>query len=429
MILGYNLYAQAPPQGINYQAMVLDEEGAEMVGVDITGQPLINRTIRVKFTIIKNTVTGPVTYREVHTTATDDNGLFNVIIGQGTMEDSPMEFKDIQWGTGNHYLKVEIDATGGTMFKHMSTTQFWSVPYALYAKYSDNSLVPMYADMGSLPTEGLIPGMIAFVRNCIRQGVPCMVIFDGAQWINVDGDSDPTNELGLHVVANDAERDLLYPNPQIGDMVWNSASGNIEVWNGVAWVSFTANTGSGAIVNIYPNTDALPTVNNILGNLAVVTNCDNYGQSCIMVWDGTNWINTVEYIATNGITQIGQIFELGGNLTHPTSINTSAANTLAITGLQQGNLNNNDVVTVNPYTGVLTRTPASDMMQEFQVVYVATGGQTQFPTPIPITDINKVNVYRNGIRIGHQLIDPNTIQLETGIICVNNDQVRIVQFR
>ena len=31
--------------------------------------------------------------------------------------------------------------------------------------------------------------------------------------------------------------------------------------------------------------------------------------------------------------------------------------------------------------------------------------------------------------VGHQLINANTIQLETGIICVNNDQVRIVQFR
>lgn len=429
IILGYGLYAQAPPFGINYQAMVLDEEGAEMVGVDITGQPLINRTIRVRFTIIKNTVTGPVTYREFHTTATDDNGLFNVIIGQGTMEDSPMEFKDIQWGTGNHYLKVEIDATGGTMFKHMSTTQFWSVPYALYAKYADQSLVPMYADMSSLPTGNLAPGMIAFVRNCIRPGVSCMVIWDGAEWINVDGDSDPTNELGLHVVADDAERDLLYPIPQVGDMVWNSSSGDIEVWNGVAWVSFSAGTGSGAIVNIYVNTDALPTVNNIIGTLAVVTNCDNYGQSCIMVWNGSNWVNTVEYIASNGITKIGQIFELGGALTHPTSINTSAVNTLAITGLQPGTLTNNDLVTVNTNTGVLTRTPATDMMQEFQVVYTATGGQTQFPTPIPITDINKVNVYRNGIRIGHQIINSNTIQLETGIICVNNDQVRIVQFR
>lgn len=379
MILGYTLYAQVPPQGINYQAVVLDEEGAEMVGVDITGQPLINRTIRVRFTIIKNSVTGPVTYREYHSTATDDQGLFSVIIGQGTMEDSPMEFKDIQWGTGNHYLKVEIDISGGTVYKHMSTTQFWSVPYALYAKYADQSLVPMYADMTSLPTGNLAPGMIAFVRNCVRQGVPCIVIWDGAEWINVDGDSDPRNELGLDNVANDAERDILYPTPQVGDMVWNGASGNIQVWNGAAWVSFNSTTGT--------------------------------------------------YTASNGLTLNGLNFELGGTLTHPTTINTSATNTLAITGLQPGSLENNDVVTVNTNTGVLTRTPVTDMMQEFQVVYTATGGQTQFPTPLPITDINKVNVYRNGIRIGHQLINANTIQLETGIICVNNDQVRIVQFR
>jgi len=379
LAISYLALAQAPPQGINYQAVAIDEGSTELVGVDLVGQPLLNKVIRVRFTIIKNSVNGPTTYREYHSTTTDDYGLFSVVIGQGNLDDSPMEFSEIQWGTGDHFLRVEIDITGGTIYKHMSTAQFWSVPYALYAKYTDHSLVPMYADMTFLPTGNLAPGMIAFVRNCIRDGIPCMVIWDGAQWLNVDGDSDPTNELGLHAVANEAERDILYPTPQIGDMVWNGATGNIQVWNGAAWVSFNATTGT--------------------------------------------------YTASNGLTLTGQNFELGGTLNHPTTINTSETNTLAITGLQAGNLDTDQLVTVNPTTGVLTRTPVSQLLQEFQVVYIATAGQNQFTTPIPITDINKVNVYRNGIRVGHTFINSNTIQLETGIICVNNDQVRIVQFR
>ena len=379
LAISYLALAQAPPQGINYQAVAIDEGSTELVGVDLVGQPLLNKVIRVRFTIIKNSVNGPTTYREYHSTTTDDYGLFSVVIGQGNLDDSPMEFSEIQWGTGDHFLKVEIDASGGTIYKFMSLAQFWSVPYALFAKYADQSLVPMYADMSSLPSGNLLPGMIAFVRNCVRQGVPCMVIWDGAEWINVDGDSDPRNELGLDNVANDAERDILYPTPQVGDMVWNGASGNIQVWNGAAWVSFNSTTGT--------------------------------------------------YTASNGLTLTGVNFELGGTLTHPTAINTGATNTLAITGLQSGNLDTDELVTINPTTGVLTRTPASQLMQEYQVVYTATAGQNQFPTPIPITNIDKVNVYRNGIRVGHIFINNTTIQLETGIICVNNDQVRIVQFR
>lgn len=375
----FALQAQAPPQGINYQAVALDDAGAELVGVDISGEYLVNRVISVRFTIIKNTPSGPVTYREAHTTTTDDYGLFSLVIGQGVQEDSPMDFQNIQWGTGNHYLKVEIDINGGTFYKHMSTTQFWSVPYALYAKSSGNSLVPMYADQASLPTGNMDIGMLAFVRNCVRNGVPCMVIWDGVQWLYADGDSDPTNELGLHVVANNADRDLLYPNPVAGDMVWNLASNQIQVYNGTIWTSISS--------------------------------------------------STTTYSASNGLTLNGQTFQLGGPLTQPTTIGASAANTLAITGLQQGNMNTDNIVTINPATGVLTQTSPSDLFQEYQTTYTASAGQTQFTTPITITNINKVNVYRNGIRIGHTLINANTIQLEPGIICVNNDQIRIVQFR
>jgi len=423
------LFAQTPPQGINYQAVIADDSGAELVGVDLTGLPLANRVIRIRFTIIKNTPNGPITYREYHSTATDDNGLISVIIGQGIQDDSPMEFSEIQWGTGNHYLKVEIDINGGLTYKHMSTTQFWSVPYALYAKYAEQSITPMYLNQSDLPIGNFAPGMIAFVRNCIRDGVPCMVIWDGTQWINVDGDSDPTNELGLQTVANDAARDLLFPTPQTGDMVWNEATGQIQVYNGTNWVSFVSGNGIGSGATIYQHTGLLPLTGNIVGDIASVVNCDSYGNPCVMVWTGTQWFKTVDYIAYNGLTKTGQIIELGGSLIHATSINTTATNTLAITGLQQGSLETNNLLTINPTTGVLTQTPTSDFTKEYQITYLASAGQTQFITPIPISDINKVNVYRNGIRIGHVLVNLNTIQLESGIVCVNNDQIRIVQFR
>ena len=40
----------------------------------------------------------------------------------------------MNWGSGNHYLRIEMDATGGSNYTLFGTSQLMSVPYALYAK-------------------------------------------------------------------------------------------------------------------------------------------------------------------------------------------------------------------------------------------------------------------------------------------------------
>jgi hypothetical protein len=110
-----------------------------MVGVDLQGMPVREKEIRVRFSILKDTETGLLTYREQHLVTTDAYGLFNTIIGQGIEDASPNTFEQIDWGTGFHFLKVEIDITGGTEYKDMGTQQLWSVPYALYSKYADTA--------------------------------------------------------------------------------------------------------------------------------------------------------------------------------------------------------------------------------------------------------------------------------------------------
>jgi len=52
-------------------------------------------------------------------------------IGGGTTSD---DFSAIDWGADLYFLKVEMDATGGTSFSEMGTTQLLSVPYALFAE-------------------------------------------------------------------------------------------------------------------------------------------------------------------------------------------------------------------------------------------------------------------------------------------------------
>jgi len=135
-----SVFAQlAPPQGINYQAVVYDIGGSSMPGVDAYDLVLANKNISVRFTIIQNNPNGNPVYSEVHTTTTDDYGLFSLVIGQGTPLSTSL-FPAIDWGTGYYYLKVEIDKDGGNEFVTLSNQQFWSVPYALFANSAGSGI-------------------------------------------------------------------------------------------------------------------------------------------------------------------------------------------------------------------------------------------------------------------------------------------------
>lgn len=147
--------------------------------------------------------------------------------------------------------------------------------------------------------------------------------------------------------------------------------------------------------------------------------------------DGKPFLNTNAFVvdANNGLTNNNNIIQLGGALTKPTEIISSPSNTLALTGLENGDMNQDQVVTVNPTTGVLSKTAINLLFQENVELYIATSGQTDFPTPIEITDIKKVNVYRNGVRIDATAAGAQTVKLETGVVCFAGDEIRIVQFK
>jgi hypothetical protein len=140
-----------------------------------------------------------------------------------------------------------------------------------------------------------------------------------------------------------------------------------------------------------------------------------------------NSVTTVN--ASNGLTNTsGNSIILGGTLIQPTVIATSATNSLALTGLQNGDLSKDSVVVSEANTGVLKKvSPSSFSVTEKQVLYVAVNGQVDFATPYSITDVNKITVYRNGVVIGFTQKNASTITLESDVICAANDEVRIVQ--
>jgi hypothetical protein len=151
-------------------------------------------------------------------------------------------------------------------------------------------------------------------------------------------------------------------------------------------------------------------------------------------WSNAKWNkiliadDTVLGTVDNGLTTTNGNVRLGGELKIPTIITATSANTLAIKGLETGDINNDELVVMDKTTATLKKVEASALLQEKQKIVIANDGQTQFTPPLPIANPEKISVYRNGVKIDFTMIDTTTIKLETGVVCYQNDEIRIVQF-
>jgi hypothetical protein len=121
--------------GITYQAVAIDEKGVEIPGVDLDGNILYDNSISVRFSIISEIPEGTIEYQEVHSTNTDYNGLFSLVIGHGevTAASQKSSLSEVNWGANIHYLRVELDINQDGNFKVMGIQQMMAVPYALHA--------------------------------------------------------------------------------------------------------------------------------------------------------------------------------------------------------------------------------------------------------------------------------------------------------
>jgi hypothetical protein len=121
--------AQDIPGGISYQAVARESNGQEVV----------NRPISVRLSLLTGSPSGSLEWLETHAVTTDAYGLFSLIIGEGSREGgSAPYFSNISWGSGSHFLKVEVDFGDG--YKLMGTSPFMAVPYALYAQSAGSVL-------------------------------------------------------------------------------------------------------------------------------------------------------------------------------------------------------------------------------------------------------------------------------------------------
>jgi hypothetical protein len=122
----FNTVNAQAPQSFNYQA----------VARDASGVVLSNQAVSFRISLLQGSATGTNVYSETHAVTTNIFGLVNFAIGGGTIVSG--SFANINWAQGPYFAQIELDATGGSTYVIMNTTQLLSVPYAQYAEKSGN---------------------------------------------------------------------------------------------------------------------------------------------------------------------------------------------------------------------------------------------------------------------------------------------------
>ena len=127
-------YAQVSqaPDGIQFQALA----------TDANGHPAAGRVIYVKDAIVAKTATGTIVYSETFKVTASSAGIFTIVLGKGTYASGVSSISNIDWANGPFFLnlKIAVEPTVPTAswnvnneYVDLGTSQFWSVPYALYA--------------------------------------------------------------------------------------------------------------------------------------------------------------------------------------------------------------------------------------------------------------------------------------------------------
>ena len=144
-----SLFAQAPEK-FSFQAMVRNANN----------QLVANAPVNVRLSILQGGADGEVLYVEMHSVATNANGLMTVEVGGGKAQQG--NFEDISWAQGPFFLKTETDPKGGEDYSVTSVQQLLSVPYALYAKEAGNTFSGDYNDLKNKPQ---IPQSVGDLMN------------------------------------------------------------------------------------------------------------------------------------------------------------------------------------------------------------------------------------------------------------------------
>ncbi|HZG00134.1 MAG TPA: hypothetical protein VEY71_03985, partial [Chitinophagales bacterium] len=166
------------PMKFNYQA----------VARTASGSPMANQTIGVRIALTDGPG-GAAQYMERHTVTTNPFGVFALQVGAGDVDLGSMG--SVPWTDGNIWIKVEVDAAGGTNYTALGFAQLLSVPYAMVA----GSLLG--GGSGGAQTLDELTDVSSAAATTGQ-----VLSWNGAQWIPVTVTTTNTDNQTLSITGN-----------------------------------------------------------------------------------------------------------------------------------------------------------------------------------------------------------------------------------
>ncbi len=296
LFYAFSLFSQS--QGISYQAILIDENAKEIPGVDVVGNYMPNQELTIRFSIIDEN--GITNYQEEHQTQTDDYGMINLTIGEGTVTAlSQGTFADIDWDGAPKDLLVEISmGASANAFEVFSTEKLRFVPYAYHRNITATGT--MIIDGSSLLNDTLT----------VANGSPTFLSGDLA----VEGQSTFNGLVTFQDIVVEDSTNL--------NGILNVNNGSPTLLTGNLTVEQSSNLNGTLNVNA---------ISNLNGDLNVNNGSDANFSGNLTVQQNTNLQNTLTVDATSN---------LNGRVTINADVNGSQSNKssypLRIQGSNQG---------------------------------------------------------------------------------------------
>ena len=341
--------------GINFQA----------VARNASGTVIANRKITVRMSVREGSPTGFLEYSEIKATVTNAVGLFVLVLGDPGPPTTITtgSYTGINWSTGNKYLQIEIDPTGGIDFISLGTQKINFVPFAHYANgiAARNIAGILSLEQGGTGTNNLIDLKVNLqldkadntsdidkpISNAVQSALDTKEsITNKSSNITNDGNSD-TRYPSVKAVKSYADGIAArIPAPQV-NADWNATAGVIQILNKPSLANVATSGDYNDLTN-KPSVYYLPTASaTTLGGVKIGTNIFIDANGVISA-SGTG-LGSVTSIATDNTMTGGPITTFGTLKIDTTLISTKANVTAAL--LQKLSLSELPLSVANGGTG------------------------------------------------------------------------------
>lgn len=231
VLLTASMFAQSP-QKMSYQAVIRNA----------SNNLVTSTNIGMQISILQGTADGSPVYVETQTPTTNANGLVSIEIGTGTVESG--NFTTINWANGPYFIKTETAVEAPlTTYTITGTSQLLSVPYALHANTAET------------------------ITGGVTESDPVFTAWDKSTGISItESQISDLQDYATTTAMNTALAGKVDKEAGKNLQAEGTQTGQMQYWNGTAWVTIAATTNEGATLQMIGGvptwTGGIPSVTN-----------------------------------------------------------------------------------------------------------------------------------------------------------------------